>query len=163
MFNVVNDPGEKTDLATRQPDRVKDLRGRLEAWRKETDANMPRPKPAGQAVVPAAPDAQGDFAVVARARVEKLDIGYRPGAEPKQVGFAFKQLEQPVTGAITFKIRCASAPGHAFPKDHEVGFLVLEAADQRLEMKLKRRLQQITHVGYSSLDAVTDFSKWEQQ
>jgi hypothetical protein len=29
-------------------------------------------------------------------------------------------------------------------------------------MKLKRRLQQITHVGYSSLNAVTDFSKWEQ-
>lgn len=44
LFDVVNDPGEKTDLAARQPDRVKDLRARLEAWRKETDANMPRPK-----------------------------------------------------------------------------------------------------------------------
>jgi arylsulfatase A-like enzyme len=224
LFDVVNDPSEKTDLAARQPDRVKDLRARLDAWRKETDANMPRPKAAGQAVVPAAPDAQGDFAVVANARVEKLDPGYRLRAEPKQAGFALKQLDQPLTGAGTFKVRCASAPGHAFPKDHENGFLVLgdgpaakdqihvgaffggqknlaiiegplqvagrnaqpftaaaqpleftirvdlasgeivlEAPGQSLEMKLKRRLQQITHVGYSSLNAVTDFSKWEQQ
>jgi arylsulfatase A-like enzyme len=224
LFDVVNDPSEKTDLAARQPDRVKDLRARLDAWRKETDANMPRPKTAGQAVVPAGPDAQGDFAVAANARVEKLDTGYRLRAEPKQAGFALKQLEQPLTGAITFKVRCASAPGHAFPKDHENGFLVLsdgpapkdqihvgaffggqknlaiiegplqvagrnaqpftaaaqpleltirvdlasgqillEAAGQRLQMKLKRRLQQITHVGYSSLNAITDFSKWEQQ
>jgi arylsulfatase A-like enzyme len=223
LFDVVNDPSEKTDLAARQPDRVKDLRARLDAWRKETDANMPRPKAAGQAVEPAGPDAQGDFAVVANARVEKLDTGYRFRAEPKQAGFALKQLEQPLTGAITFKVRCASAPGHAFPKDHENGFLVLgdgpapkdqihigaffggqknlaiiegplqvagrnaqpftaaaqpleltirvdlasgqivlEAAGQRLQMKLKRRLQHITHVGYSSLNAVTDFSKWEQ-
>lgn len=222
LFNVVNDPGEKTDLAARQPDRVKDLRARLEAWRKETDANMPLPKAAGQAVEPAGPDAQGDFAVVANARVEKLDTGYRLRAEPKQAGFALKKLEQPLAGAITFKVRCASAPGHAFPKDHENGFLVLgdgpapkdqihvgaffggqknlaiiegplqvagrnaqpftaaaqpleltirvdlasgqivlEAAGQHLEVKLKRRLQQITHVGYSSLNAVTDFSKWE--
>ena len=135
-----------------------------------------------------------------------------------------KRLEQPLGGAKTFKVRCASAPGQAFPQHYENGFLVLgdgpepkdqihvgaffggqkslaiiegplqvagrtakpftaaaqpleltihvdlasgqivlEAAGQRLETKLKRRLQQITHVGYSSLNAVTDFSKWEQQ
>jgi hypothetical protein len=44
LFNVVNDLSEKTDLAAQQPDRVKDLRARLNAWRKETNANMPRPK-----------------------------------------------------------------------------------------------------------------------
>jgi arylsulfatase A-like enzyme len=44
LFNLATDPGEKTDLAAQQPDRAKDLRARLEAWRKETDANMPRPK-----------------------------------------------------------------------------------------------------------------------
>ncbi|MCC6354543.1 MAG: sulfatase [Verrucomicrobiae bacterium] len=223
LFNLGTDLGEKTDLAAQQPERVKDLRARLDAWRKETGANMPRPKPAGQAVVPATADAQADFAVVANARVEKLDTGYRLRAEPKQAGFALKRLEQPLTGAMTFKVRCASAPGHAFPKHHENGFLVLgdgpaerdqihvgaffggqknlaiiegplqvagrtaqpftaaaqpleltirvdlangqivlEAAGQRLGTKLKRRLQQITHVGYSSLNAVTDFSKWEQ-
>jgi len=44
LFNLADDPGEKTDLAAQQPERVKELRARLEAWRKETDANMPRPK-----------------------------------------------------------------------------------------------------------------------
>jgi arylsulfatase A-like enzyme len=44
LFNLATDPGEKTDLAAQQPDRVKELRTRIEAWRKETDANMPRPK-----------------------------------------------------------------------------------------------------------------------
>jgi len=44
LFSLSTDLGEKTDLAAQQPDRVKDLRARLDAWRKETDANMPRPK-----------------------------------------------------------------------------------------------------------------------
>ncbi len=44
LFNLATDLGEKTDLAAQQPDRVKDLRARLHAWRKETNANMPRPQ-----------------------------------------------------------------------------------------------------------------------
>jgi arylsulfatase A-like enzyme len=44
LFNLATDPAEKTDVAAQQPDRAKDLRTRLDAWRKETDANMPRPK-----------------------------------------------------------------------------------------------------------------------
>ena len=224
LFNLATDPGEKTDLASQQPERAKDLRARLEAWRKETEANMPRPKPAGQAVVPATADAKADFAVIANARVEKLDTGYRLRTEPKQAGFVLKRLEQPLTGTMTFRVRCASAPGQAFPIRYENGFLVLsdgpaekdqihvgaffggqkslaiiegplqvagrtatpftaaahpleliirvdlasgqivlEAAGQRLGTKLRRRLQQITHVGYSSLNAVTDFSPWEQK
>jgi arylsulfatase A-like enzyme len=224
LFNLATDLSEKNNVAAQYPEIVQTLRERLETWRKETDANMPRPKPAGQAVVPTTADAQADFAVVANARVEKLDTGYRLRAEPKQAGFALKRLEQPLTGAMTFKVRCASAPGHGFPKHHENGFLVLsdgpaakdqihvgaffggqknlaiiegplqvpsrtvqpftaaaqpleltihvdlasgqivlETGGQRLETKLKRQLQQITHVGYSSLNAVTDFSKWEQQ
>jgi arylsulfatase A-like enzyme len=46
LFNLASDPGETTDLAAREPGRVRDLRARLDAWRKETGANMPRPKPA---------------------------------------------------------------------------------------------------------------------
>jgi arylsulfatase A-like enzyme len=44
LFNITTDPGEKTDLVAQQPDRVKDLRARLNTWRKETNANMPRPQ-----------------------------------------------------------------------------------------------------------------------
>ena len=116
LFNLATDPGEKTDVAAQQPERAKDLRTRLKAWRKDTDANMPRPKPASQAVVPAATDAQADFAVVANARVEKLDTGYRLRAELKQAGFVLKRLEQPLTGAMTFKVRCASTRRPGLPQ-----------------------------------------------
>jgi arylsulfatase A-like enzyme len=44
LFNLSADPSEKTDLAAQQPDRARDLRDRLDAWRKGTEANMPRPK-----------------------------------------------------------------------------------------------------------------------
>jgi NADPH-dependent 2,4-dienoyl-CoA reductase/sulfur reductase-like enzyme len=59
--------------------------------------------------------------------------------------------------------RVVGADGTEREADLDSDQIVLEAAGQRLEMKLKRRLQQITHVGYSSLNAITDFSKWEQQ
>ena len=42
LFDLATDPGEKTDRATQHPERVKDLRARLAAWRNETAANMPR-------------------------------------------------------------------------------------------------------------------------
>jgi arylsulfatase A-like enzyme len=45
LFDIAADLGEKTDVAAQHPDRVKELRARLEAWRNETGANMPRPKP----------------------------------------------------------------------------------------------------------------------
>jgi arylsulfatase A-like enzyme len=44
LFNLTTDLSEKTDLAAQEPDRVKHLRARLDSWRKETNANMPRPK-----------------------------------------------------------------------------------------------------------------------
>ncbi|MBM3844014.1 MAG: sulfatase [Verrucomicrobia bacterium] len=44
LFNLADDLSEKNDLAARHPERVKDLRARLDAWRRETGANMPRPR-----------------------------------------------------------------------------------------------------------------------
>jgi arylsulfatase A-like enzyme len=44
LFNLAIDIGEKTDLAAQEPERMKDLRARLDAWRNETGANMPRTK-----------------------------------------------------------------------------------------------------------------------
>jgi arylsulfatase A-like enzyme len=42
LFNIATDLSEKNNLAAQYPDRVKQLRTRLEAWRKETAANLPR-------------------------------------------------------------------------------------------------------------------------
>lgn len=45
LYNIPQDLGEKSDLAARQPERVKDLHAKLVAWRKEVGALMPTPNP----------------------------------------------------------------------------------------------------------------------
>jgi hypothetical protein len=45
LFNLTTDLSEKNDVAAQHPEVVQQLRERLHAWRKETSANLPRPKP----------------------------------------------------------------------------------------------------------------------
>jgi arylsulfatase A len=45
LFNLREDPGEQRDLASSQPAKVEELRARLQAWRKETGAQMLTPNP----------------------------------------------------------------------------------------------------------------------
>ncbi len=45
LFDLTTDPGEKTNLAAQHPDRVKELRDRLEARRQATGAKMLRTRP----------------------------------------------------------------------------------------------------------------------
>ncbi len=45
LFNLTTDLSEKNDVAAQHPEVVQQLRERLRAWRKETGANMPKPKP----------------------------------------------------------------------------------------------------------------------
>jgi arylsulfatase A-like enzyme len=44
LFNLVTDLSEKNDVAAQHPEIVQQLRERLHSWRKETGANMLRPK-----------------------------------------------------------------------------------------------------------------------
>lgn len=41
LYNLAQDPGQKQDLAAREPERVKQLHAELQAWRKELKAPMP--------------------------------------------------------------------------------------------------------------------------
>lgn len=45
LYDVKNDIGEKHDLASQMPEKVKQLRDRLHAWRKEVGAQMPSRNP----------------------------------------------------------------------------------------------------------------------
>lgn len=45
LYNLLEDIGEKTNLAAQHPDRVKTLHGQLIAWRKEAGGLMPTPTP----------------------------------------------------------------------------------------------------------------------
>lgn len=46
LYNIREDIGEKSDLATAQPQRTAQLRARLHSWRQEVGAQMPTPNPA---------------------------------------------------------------------------------------------------------------------
>ncbi|MBI3462148.1 MAG: sulfatase [Planctomycetes bacterium] len=45
LYNLRDDPSEKSDLAASHADRVSELRTRLHAWRQEVGARMPTPNP----------------------------------------------------------------------------------------------------------------------
>ena len=45
LFNLNDDPSETKDLAATQPAQVRDLRVKLDNWRKATDAKAPLPNP----------------------------------------------------------------------------------------------------------------------
>ena len=45
LFNLKTDPAETKNLAATHPARVKALREKLDAWRKETDAKAPTKNP----------------------------------------------------------------------------------------------------------------------
>jgi len=45
LYDLANEAGEENDLAERMPDKAAELRGLLEAWLKDTDAQLPQPNP----------------------------------------------------------------------------------------------------------------------
>ncbi len=45
LYNVKNDLGEETDLAAKEPERVKQLRDELHTWQKQVGAKHPTPNP----------------------------------------------------------------------------------------------------------------------
>jgi arylsulfatase A-like enzyme len=45
LYDLDRDLGEKNDLAGQMPEKVKELRERLHAWRQEVGAQMPKPNP----------------------------------------------------------------------------------------------------------------------
>ncbi len=45
LYNLRDDIGERKNLANREPDRARQLRATLAAWRKSVNASMPKPNP----------------------------------------------------------------------------------------------------------------------
>ena len=45
LYDLAADPGETIDLATKQPDKAAELRGRLDAWLADVGAQLPTPNP----------------------------------------------------------------------------------------------------------------------
>jgi arylsulfatase A len=45
LFDLAADPSEQNDLAAQEPERARELRQRLHAWRESVGAAMPKPNP----------------------------------------------------------------------------------------------------------------------
>jgi arylsulfatase A-like enzyme len=45
LYHLGRDPGEEQDLAAKNPEKVRELRARLEAWRQQVGARLPKPNP----------------------------------------------------------------------------------------------------------------------
>lgn len=45
LYNLQDDPGESHDLAKSQPDRAREMQGKLAAWRQSVNAKLPTPNP----------------------------------------------------------------------------------------------------------------------
>ena len=45
LYNLHDDPGEQHNLATDEPEKARELRAKLVAWRAETHAVLPTPNP----------------------------------------------------------------------------------------------------------------------
>ena len=45
LYNLKKDIGEKNNLAEKMPEKAAEMLAMLKAWRKEVDAQMPRPNP----------------------------------------------------------------------------------------------------------------------
>lgn len=59
LFNLATDPGERHDLASQQPDKVKELDARLIAYLKTVGAQLPKPNPNYDPTKPAESSRQG--------------------------------------------------------------------------------------------------------
>jgi hypothetical protein len=45
LYNLADDIGETNDLSASNPEKASQLRQMLHRWRKEVDANIPKPNP----------------------------------------------------------------------------------------------------------------------
>jgi arylsulfatase A-like enzyme len=76
LYNLRDDIGEERDLAARMPDKTKELRAKLAAWRASVKAEMPTMKTEQQV------KADRDGASVGGNQTKKKKAGKRAGEEP---------------------------------------------------------------------------------
>jgi arylsulfatase A-like enzyme len=85
LFHVAKDLSESRNLAAAQPERVKAMAEKLEAWRKEVGARLPTPNPG---YVPNPPNENGVHVLHARtAQVHGTQLRYEPLPHKATLGF----------------------------------------------------------------------------
>jgi arylsulfatase A-like enzyme len=84
LYHLATDPGEQKDLAAAEPQRVKDLRAKLDAWLQATDARFPTKDPQFDAAKRAARWESlktGGKASLEKRHASYLDADYQPNKD----------------------------------------------------------------------------------
>jgi arylsulfatase A-like enzyme len=98
LFDLTADVGENRNLAAARPDDVKRLAARLDSWRKEVGAKMPRPNPDYR---PHPPAKDGTITLPARmARVHGTQLRYEALPHKDTLGYWF-EVEDSATWELT--------------------------------------------------------------
>jgi arylsulfatase A-like enzyme len=85
LFDLHADPSESRNLATARPEVVKSMAARLQMWRKEVGAQMPRPNPEYR---PHPQDADGVVTLPAKnAKVQGTQLRYEPLPHKNTLGY----------------------------------------------------------------------------
>jgi len=120
LFNLKDDLGETTNLATKMPDNVRELDALIDAFVKDTGALYPCPNPAYKPRPPAKPPEPKSAAapeklikglVMQRCKATLVEGGVRIEATGKKPYIGTAQVK--LTGPITLQLRARSAIGGA--------------------------------------------------
>lgn len=89
LFNLKSDPREGTNLADKEPQKVRELADKLAAWRKSVDAQMMSPNPK---YFPNPPDKEGVIIMHARtAQVHGVMLRFEPLPHKNTLGYWVRQ------------------------------------------------------------------------
>ena len=136
LFNVKSDASESRNLAAQEPERVKDLAGKLDAWRKSVAAAEMTPNPL---YVPNPQAADGSVMIHARsARVHGEQLRYEPLPHKNTLGYwtnaddwASFEFEIKTSGEfeVELLVGCGNGSGGST--------VVVEIGDQKLEFTVQ--------------------------
>jgi arylsulfatase A len=131
LFNLSKDPGEQSDLATQEPARVADLKGKLAAWRKRMGAQELRPNPGFDAATHQALYVTSDASKLAAApTAAEIETKWKPWrAAMNEAVKGKKAVVTPAKGDIRLLCKDAQVHGEKLryepqPQKNTLGFWV---------------------------------------
>ena len=156
LYDLKQDPGETTNLAEQQPDKVKELDVLIDGFLRDTNAPVPRPNPAYQPRLEAAAKRPFDGWVPKGCTLEERDGALVVTGEGRNpfLGRAGLKLQGPVT--VVLKTRGAGGPGkiqwrtlaqETFPSEGQtVDFQLPAAKDTAAETTVILPAESLQHL-----------------
>lgn len=140
LYNLTDDPSEQTDLAAKQPAKIAELRGKLEAWRRDVGAQMNTANPHYNGAL-------------GKAIYQDIDISNVPADDNAEA--ASKRLQ-----AWRAKMTAVQPKGKSASQPHGAGVVILPAKDAKVhgsKLRFEPQPQKDTLGFWVSKD---DWAEW---